>query len=60
MAFEKPLQTDKGELVCTVDFFSLLMALTFLFYLIAENDNRERKAISIKARNVPDRENSVS
>lgn len=42
------------------NFFGFLMVLTFPFYLTAENDKWERKTISIKARNVPARENSAS
>lgn len=60
MAFENTLQTDQGELVCAVELSQSPNGANIYFYLIAENDNWERKTIRIKESNLPDRENSTS
>lgn len=48
MAFRNTLQTDMGELVYAAELSQLPNGANIYFYLIAENDNWERKTISIK------------
>lgn len=48
LAFENTLQTDQGELVCTLELSQPPNGTNIYFYLIAGNDNWERKTISMK------------
>lgn len=60
MAFESTPQTEKGELGHAVELPQPPNGANIYLYLITESDNWERKTISIKERNAPARENSVS